>query len=148
MTGIRLRCRAHNQFEADRAFGPDYMNGKRQQARQRAAEARAIAPEAVACAGAQGLEVQAQAASAEARAAARSRARDLKTCLRELGFRSEEIRRAVDLCGTTPEATPEEQVRAALKSLSPKARVYRPARTSMQTCGRCDDGTSARSASR
>jgi hypothetical protein len=26
---MRLLCRAHNQFEAERAFGVEFMNGKR-----------------------------------------------------------------------------------------------------------------------
>ena len=33
---VRLRCRGHNQFEADRAFGAEFMNGKRE-SRRRAA---------------------------------------------------------------------------------------------------------------
>ena len=28
--GLRLRCRAHNQLEAERAFGRDFMNSKRE----------------------------------------------------------------------------------------------------------------------
>ncbi len=32
--GLRLRCRAHNQFEAERAFGAEFMRGKRETARQ------------------------------------------------------------------------------------------------------------------
>ena len=36
---IRLRCRAHNQYEAERAFGRDFMRLKRQEARVAAAEA-------------------------------------------------------------------------------------------------------------
>ena len=31
--GIRLRCRAHNQHEAERAFGAEFMEGKRREAR-------------------------------------------------------------------------------------------------------------------
>ncbi|MFI5370419.1 MAG: HNH endonuclease [Candidatus Eisenbacteria bacterium] len=37
---MRLRCRAHNQFEAERAFGEAFMRGKREQATHRAAERR------------------------------------------------------------------------------------------------------------
>src|SRR5262249_37832062 len=33
---IRLRCRAHNQHTAERAFGADFMSGKRVEARARA----------------------------------------------------------------------------------------------------------------
>ena len=32
---IRLLCRAHNQFEAERAFGTEFMDHKRQEARAR-----------------------------------------------------------------------------------------------------------------
>ena len=35
--GLRLRCRAHNQFEAERAFGRDFMNTKRERAQREAA---------------------------------------------------------------------------------------------------------------
>jgi hypothetical protein len=39
--GIRLRCRAHNQYAADCAFGLAFMNGKREQGREQATHARA-----------------------------------------------------------------------------------------------------------
>jgi len=29
VSGIRLRCRAHNQFEAERTFGAEFMRQKR-----------------------------------------------------------------------------------------------------------------------
>jgi hypothetical protein len=41
---IRLRCRAHNQFEAERAFGADFMDKKREEAKGKATAARAVAP--------------------------------------------------------------------------------------------------------
>ena len=40
---IRLRCRVHNQYEAERAFTPEFMAGKRQEARDSAARAKAVA---------------------------------------------------------------------------------------------------------
>ena len=40
---LRLRCRAHNQFEAERTYGKDFMRHKREQARRRTAEDRAKA---------------------------------------------------------------------------------------------------------
>jgi hypothetical protein len=40
---MRLRCRAHNQYEAERMFGADFMKRKRQEARVVAAESRARA---------------------------------------------------------------------------------------------------------
>src|SRR5689334_6524529 len=38
---IRLRCRAHNQYEAERTFGAGFMRARREGARERAAEERA-----------------------------------------------------------------------------------------------------------
>ena len=38
VSGIRLRCRAHNQYEAERAFGSGFMNEKRGAARRVASE--------------------------------------------------------------------------------------------------------------
>jgi 5-methylcytosine-specific restriction endonuclease McrA len=35
---MRLRCRAHNQYEAERAFGAEFMNAKRETARRERAE--------------------------------------------------------------------------------------------------------------
>jgi 5-methylcytosine-specific restriction endonuclease McrA len=41
VSGVRLRCRAHNQLEAERAFGSGFMREKRERARQAAARRRA-----------------------------------------------------------------------------------------------------------
>jgi len=43
---IRLRCRAHNQYEAERSFGSGFMEQKREAARRSSAELRHAAPEA------------------------------------------------------------------------------------------------------
>ena len=37
--GIRLLCRAHNQYEAERTFGAEFMRHKRETARIRASDA-------------------------------------------------------------------------------------------------------------
>jgi hypothetical protein len=37
---VRLLCRAHNQYAAERAFGADYIDRKRREARERAATGR------------------------------------------------------------------------------------------------------------
>lgn len=42
---MRLRCRAHNQYEAERTFGAGFMKQKREQARHAVAEARRAAAE-------------------------------------------------------------------------------------------------------
>ncbi len=39
--GMRLRCRAHNQYEAERTFGTEFMEHKRDEARRAATERRA-----------------------------------------------------------------------------------------------------------
>jgi 5-methylcytosine-specific restriction endonuclease McrA len=41
--GIRLLCRGHNRYEAERTFGAGFMSEKREQARRAAADARADA---------------------------------------------------------------------------------------------------------
>ena len=104
--GVRLRCRAHNDFGAVCTFGTDFMNAKREAA-QRAAEARRRAAEA----------------EARARAAVREQAKDVLAGLRELGFRADEARRAAQFCETLPVATLEQRMRAALKFLAPKPQV-------------------------
>jgi hypothetical protein len=91
--GMRLRCRAHNQYEAERAFGAGFMSRKRQEARLAAAQARA-------------------------RAAAQRQSRDVLAGLRGLGCRADEARRAALFSGTLHGATLEERMRAALKFLS------------------------------
>ena len=94
--GIRLRCRAHNQYEAERAFGAAFMSRKRHEARLGAAEARA-------------------------RALAKEQARDVWIGLRGLGCPAEEARRAAEFSQTLECATLEERMRAALAVLRPKS---------------------------
>ncbi len=121
---LSLKCRGHNQLEAERTFGAGFMSGKREEARH-AAEARTRAAEA---------EARKRAAEAEARswAAAQEHSRDVMACLRELGFRASEARPAVEFCETLAEATLEERVRAALKFLCPKTRFHGRVGTSME----------------
>jgi hypothetical protein len=42
VSGIRLRCRAHNQFAAQCTFGSEFMRGKRERSQDRAAHTPAI----------------------------------------------------------------------------------------------------------
>jgi len=104
--GIRLRCRAHNQYEAERVFGAVFMDEKRKQAR-RAAEARSAAR----------AEVD------------KEHERDLAAGLRNMGFRAEEVRRAVQFCMAETNESLEARMRAALKFLRPKVKVIVPARS-------------------
>jgi hypothetical protein len=113
--GIRLRCRAHNQYAAECTFGAEFMEYKRQAARQAAAEAR---------------EAQRAAAEARARAEAEARARkavaarqvqEVVPWLRQLGIRPDEARRAAALCESIPDAPLEERVRVALRLFGVRA---------------------------
>ena len=94
--GLRLRCRAHNQYGAECTFGAGFMQRKRERARgaQRAQSARREEP------------------SPEARAAL-----EVIPWLRKLGFRMDEARRAAERCAELPGATLEERVRLALSCL-------------------------------
>jgi len=98
---IRLRCRAHNQYEAERAFGADFMNRKRHEARLAAGKPRT------------------RAAGTAAAAATRDRAqsREVLAGLRALGCRANEARRAVEFAETLRGDTLAERMRAALMFL-------------------------------
>ena len=104
---MRLRCRAHNQYEAERALGSGFMEQKRQEARLAAAETRARNAAA---------EPAAQ-RNAAAEPAAQEVSRDVLAGLRRLGCRADEARRAVDSCVAPSGTTLEERMSLALKSL-------------------------------
>ena len=90
---LRLRCRAHNQFEAERVFGRDLMQNKRHEARQARGKARV--------GGSAGTKLTAA-------------AEEVIPYLRQLRFRADEARRAAALCETIPDASIEERVKLAL----------------------------------
>ncbi len=132
---MRLRCRAHNQHEAERAFGKEYMARRRHGARLATAEARTLAhareARTRAETRAETREARTRAtervtalATARAtplapeRAAAQDQVQDVLAGLRGLGCRADEARRAVECSDAPQDATLEERMRAALKSLS------------------------------
>jgi 5-methylcytosine-specific restriction endonuclease McrA len=90
--GMRLRCRAHNQYDAECVFGAGFIERKREQARAATAEAR-------------------EAATAAKRKQA---AAEVVPYLRTLGFRADESRAAAELCEPIPEASLEQRVKLAL----------------------------------
>lgn len=106
VVNLRLRCRAHNQYQAERTFGAEFMRHRRERGRK-TARARATTT-ARAGAGAQ----------AEAAASERAQELDVAPWLRQLGFRVDEIRRAVALCEGIPDASLEDRVRLAISSLA------------------------------
>ncbi len=97
--GLRLRCRAHNQYEAERHFGRDFMEARRERAHEAAQAVR--------------REV-AQRERGGTRELAPHEA-ELLPWLRTLGLRAEEARRVAERCGAPPDAPLEERLRHALK---------------------------------
>ena len=93
---LRLRCHAHNQYEADRVFGVGFMNNKRENERNRA-RARRAKP-------AQAVEPQLSAAAAE-----------VVPWLRGLGFKAAEANAAAASCDAIPDAPLEARMRHALR---------------------------------
>ena len=116
--GMRLRCRAHNQFEAERAFGADFMSRKRYEAHLAAAKRRAhpIVAETRALANAH------EQAATRDRAVAKELTLDVLSGLRGLGCRADEARRAAEFSESLQDATLEERMRAALSFLSRRQR--------------------------
>jgi hypothetical protein len=93
VAGTRLRCRAHNPYGAECAFGAAFMREKREAARRTA---------------------QARRQECEARCRARAAAEEVIAPLRVLGFTADEARRAAVICEGTPDAPLEQRVRRAL----------------------------------
>jgi hypothetical protein len=142
---IRLRCRVHNEYAAECAFGADFMSRKREaaqhEAAQRAAAQQAAEEARLRAAAAERERARAAAAAsaeeARARAAEEARVRaaaaeEVVPWLRALGLRADEARQAAAGCETIPDAPLEERVRYALScSARPArgraARIPRPA---------------------
>jgi len=112
--GIRLRCRAHNQYEAERVFGTGFMAIKREEAKRMAAEGQDKTESAT-------------------RAIHDEQTEDLVTALRSLGLKRAEALRAAEITGSIQDATLEDRMRAALAFLGARtvqgrtATVIRPA---------------------
>ena len=87
---LRLRCRAHNQFEAERTFGVEFMRHKR----AAAAEARV---------------------SRKPANPAPPHVEEVVPYLRQLRYKEADARSAAALCENMPNASLEDRVRAALK---------------------------------
>jgi 5-methylcytosine-specific restriction endonuclease McrA len=99
--GIRLRCRGHNQFTAERTFGAGFMKQKR----ETAAAARAMKDRAA--------RVRVAGRAVEAHLPDGSD-NDVFLALQTLGYRAAESRRALAQCADMPGASAEEKLRRAL----------------------------------
>ena len=105
LDNIRLRCREHNQFTAERTFGAVFMKGKREQARARAAAAR---------------EIKEAAERTE-------QTENVIACLRKLGYKTEDARAAAAYSESVTEGTLEDRVRRSLTYFAPRAHTHTPA---------------------
>jgi len=109
VAGIRLRCRAHNQYGAECRFGAEFMRHQR----RAAAEARIAAKARATAAAARTAAARAPAAAAE-QAPGEGEDRDVVPWLRQLGFSAAEARRAAARCEHIPDASLEQRLRVAL----------------------------------
>src|SRR5262245_14480987 len=98
--GIRLRCRAHNQYTAECEFGHEFMRRKPESARA-AAEA-------------------STGAARNAQALAQERAQEVVPWLQALGIPASAARRAAERCESIPDASIEDRVRLALTCFGPR----------------------------
>jgi hypothetical protein len=106
-SGIRLRCRAHNQFEAERIFGRTFMSAKRRASRRRAARAVTTPTEPHAV----------HDSTPDLPPVRNHHGTDVVAALRRLGFRADEARRAAAHAMTVSGATLEESLRVGLRFL-------------------------------
>jgi hypothetical protein len=104
--GMRLRCRTHNQYEAERAFGSDFMRLKREEASRKRHE-----------------NVRLPARPPQVKD---ELTQDVLAGLRGLGCRGEEARRAAQFSASLESGTLEERMRAALGFVARRSRAHAP----------------------
>ncbi len=112
---LRLRCRAHNQFAAERAFGAGFMQRKREEARVRQARKREnvstwsqqLVPEPVVSTVPEQLPAPRDSRADQA---------EVVPYLRALGLRTDEAQRGAAMCDALPNASLEACVRAPSQS--------------------------------
>ena len=107
---LRLRCRAHNQYAAERMFGAEFMKEKRVRAQGAGGGVR----EPNSAAEAAGAAAEQRAAQAHAPTKVNPAVEEVIPWLRQLGWRADESRIAAAACEAIPDAPLEERVRVAL----------------------------------
>jgi hypothetical protein len=113
--GLRLRCRAHNQYEAERVFGTEFMKRKREEARRVAEKRREEASRDRISNEVAEAPARARARASEENAEVEEQIRDVLSALHGLGIRGEQARRAAAHARTLPAATLVDRIRAALE---------------------------------
>ena len=142
--GMRLRCRAHNQYEAERTFGAGFMERKREEAQRAATDRRATAARmaeqrpaaAVECTPTTGSLMQANTTAASPMITADNETDlDLLNCLKGLGVRPDQVRLAVEHSRSNPGTSIEERLHASLKFLGSRGRTYALRQAAMSRSG-------------
>ncbi len=132
---LRLRCRAHNQFEAERQFGAGFMADKREESTNRRSRVRRVKDAGALMAdqahspGSEGAAAprESRPSPAPGQVRASSQENEVSACLRALGYRSDEVRQGVAMSAGAAEATLEERVTSAIRALG-RARYLRSTR--------------------
>lgn len=122
VSNLRVRCLAHNQFEADRAFGAGFMKARREKGAPVAAGKAALriaAPAESPVQASNPPRVVADPIGSDARDTL-----DLIQGLRSLGFRVDEARDAERYSRSLPGVTLEARMKAALRFLAPASRSF------------------------
>ena len=131
--GIRLRCRAHNQYTAERTFGAGFMSEKRVAARRARAAVKARRAEVVVAHDGRSrtaaAQMEAEHAPGHVDSAIRqesesSEDRDVVPWLRGLGYSAAQARHAAESIECDPDASLEQRLRLALKALLPPHRTF------------------------
>jgi len=121
--GVRLLCRAHNQYEAERTYGAGFMAEKREQARRAREEQREATKRAAEAKRAEAerrrerdrAEAEAKREAARATKAAESDpGTSVIPWLRSLGLRAEQAKRAAAAVEAMADAPLDARMRAAL----------------------------------
>jgi len=123
---VRLLCRAHNRYEAERAFGSEFMRHKRIAAAEARAEAKAHAK-----------RVREQEAAAARARAAEEQAHELEVVpyLRALGCNARESRDLAAWCRDMRDAPLDERVRVALAHIHVRGTTKVPAGEAFVSAG-------------
>jgi 5-methylcytosine-specific restriction endonuclease McrA len=120
---LRLRCRGHNQLEAERVFGTGFMKAKRETARRGATRGAQTASEPAAVS--MGSETVDAAIIDEIDDTEREIELDLISGLRHLGYRGDQLRSAAVLCRTLRGTSLEDRFKAVLSRFASSRGVRR-----------------------
>jgi 5-methylcytosine-specific restriction endonuclease McrA len=135
---LRLRCRAHNQYEAEQVYGAGFMQEKRERARKARARpgqagAPGVAPPHAAATDSEPGPAPSRSPGNVNASAANAESHDVTPWLRRLGYKAGEAKEAAAYSAQIDCASLEEHVRAALAYLRPPARTVPAPRDGQNT---------------